>query len=172
MTHRGRVSDGTIGKDVLIWVIYQLLAKPAFLYDRWNWCYEIKLIWRPHWSKNFISCLDIWDFIVLFHPLVFCFFFPCFFILKYITGLCLRHNMLSFLLVINTSLWIIFWDCSVLVNKMCQGPGTWQEGSVLTFNKGSWFPSGPPCGAQSLAVLTTVPGTKSAWRKSEIISFV
>lgn len=144
MTHRGRVSDGTFEKDVLIWVIYQLLAKPAFLYDRWNQCYEIILIRGPYWSKNFISCLDI----LRFHYTIPS---PCFFILKYTIGLCLSHNMLSFLLIINTSLWIIFWDCSVPVNNVCQGPEAWQEGSVLTFDKGSWFPSGPPCGAQSLA---------------------
>lgn len=97
MTHRGRVSDGTFGKDVLIWVIYQLLAKPAFLYDRWNQCYEIILIRGPYWSKNFISCLDI----LRFHYTIPS---PCFFILKYTIGLCLSHNMLSFLLIINTSL--------------------------------------------------------------------
>lgn len=39
-----KASDGAKGKGVWMWVVYQLLARPAFLYDRWNHCYEIDLI--------------------------------------------------------------------------------------------------------------------------------
>lgn len=127
----------------------------------------IKLIsfqgcWDAYWSTNFTSCLSLWGSVVISHSL-------CFALLKYIVGLCLSHNTLNLLLIINTLLWIIWWVCSVPASEECQclRPGRRELSGLLA--KGLGFHLVLHVWSRvRLAAPITVPETKSTWREWNI----
>lgn len=127
----------------------------------------MKLIWGLlGWPRNFVSCPDLWDSSVIFHPL-------CFALLKYIAGLCLSHNTLSLLLTINTLPWILLWGCSRAVNKLCQGLGLGRGRCSDFLAKVFSFYLVLFVGFRvRLAAPLTVPGMKSTLRKYGKIPFL